>query len=125
MKPFCLSLLLVIFISSSYVSGQISPAELDSLVKAGIDPYFIESRDTFSTHGPQCIVRNMLQDKSGNYWLATWHGIIKYDGKIFTNYTLKDGLIHFHVTSCYEDKKGNLWFGTARGGVYCYNGKSF
>jgi ligand-binding sensor domain-containing protein len=48
-----------------------------------------------------------------------------YDGKVFTNYTLKNGLIHFHVLSCYEDRKGNLWFGTARGGMYRYDGKVF
>jgi ligand-binding sensor domain-containing protein len=57
--------------------------------------------------------------------MATWKGIIRYDGTTFTNYTLKDGLIPFHVISCYADKKGDLWFGTARGGVYRYDGRSF
>jgi ligand-binding sensor domain-containing protein len=102
-----------------------TPAELKAFLDAGIDPYFVETKDTFSTHGPQCIVRNLIQDKAGNYWLATWHGIIKYDGKVFTNYTLKEGLIHFHVGSLFEDSKGNIWFGNTRGGVYRYDGKTF
>lgn len=102
-----------------------SAEEMKLFLDAGIDPYFIETNDTISVYGPQCIVRNLLQDKKGNYWLATWHGIIKYDGSVFTNYTLKEGLIHFHVTTLFEDSKGNLWFGNARGGVYCYDGKSF
>jgi ligand-binding sensor domain-containing protein len=101
-----------------------TPAEMKSFSDAGIDPYFIETNDTFSTHGPQCIVRNLIQDKKGNYWLATWQGIIKYDGKIFTNYTLKEGLIHFHVGCLFEDSNGNIWFGNTRGGVYRYDGKS-
>lgn len=100
-------------------------ANLHASVAGGFDPYFIESRDTVSVFGPDCITRDLLQDKKGDYWLATWKGIIKYDGKVFTNYTLKDGLIHFHVASCYEDRKGNLWFGTVRGGLYRYNDKVF
>jgi len=99
--------------------------QLNNWVEAGYDPYFVESRDTFSQRGPNCITRDLLQDRKGNYWLATWQGIIQYDGKVFTNYTLRNGLIHFHVYSCYEDKKGNLWFGTARGGLYRYDGLTF
>jgi ligand-binding sensor domain-containing protein len=125
MKQIYLVLLLSVFIYWNKANGQIAPSELEASVKAGIDPYFVESHDTVSKFGPGCITRDLLQDKNGNYWLATWHGIIKYDGKVFTNYTLKEGLIRFHVVSCYEDKKGNLWFGTARGGLYRYNGKSF
>jgi ligand-binding sensor domain-containing protein len=89
------------------------------------DPYFLETRDTISTRGPACITRHILEDKKGNIWLATWQGIIKYDGKVFTNYTLKDKLIHFHVYSLMEDKSGNIWIGTVRGGAYKYDGKSF
>lgn len=95
--------------------------EMQSFLEAGIDPYFIEPKDTFSTLGPQCIVRDLIQDKAGNFWLATWQGIVKYDGKIFTNYTLKEGLVHFHVGSLFEDSKGNIWFGNTRGGVYRYD----
>jgi len=123
-KQICALIFLLTFVSLYKADGQISP-ELEASLKAGVDPYFVESRDTTSTFGPQCIVRNVLQDKKGNYWLATWHGIMGYDGKVFTNYTLKYGLIHFHVVSLFEDAKGNLWFGTARGGVYRYNGNSF
>src|SRR6187401_2315464 len=43
----------------------------------------------------------------------------------FTNYTLTEGLIHFHVTTLFEDSKGNIWFGLARGRVYRYDGKVF
>lgn len=90
-----------------------------------VDPYFATTRDTISTHGPKNITRNVLQDKKGNFWFATWEGIIRYDGKVFTNFTLKEDLIKFHVFSVLEDKQGNLWFGTIRGGVYRYDGKSF
>src|SRR6188768_290948 len=118
------SLLFVLFVFSA-CKAQTQKSDLQASVDAGIDPYFIESTDTISSHGPNHITRDILQDRKGNLWFATWLGIIKYDGKLFTNYTLKENLIHFHVFSLYEDKKGNLWFGTARGGLYKYNGKTF
>ena len=89
------------------------------------DPYFAHTKDTFSSKGPQSITRNILEDRNGIFWLASWSGIISYDGKQFTNHTLKEDLIKFHVFSVLEEKSGNLWFGTIRGGVYKYDGKSF
>ena len=89
------------------------------------DPSFTMSKDTISTHGPRSITRNVLQDKNGKYWFATWEGVVSFDGKRFTNVTLKEGLRRFHVFSILEDKMGNLWFGTIGGGVYRYDGKSF
>jgi len=89
------------------------------------DPTFVIPEDTVSAYGPRSITRNILQDRSGNIWLATWEGILRYDGKRFTNVTLQEGLRHFHVFSILEDKAGNLWFGTIGGGVYRYDGASF
>ena len=90
-----------------------------------VDPYFAHTKDTFSSQGPASITRNILEDRNGTFWLASWSGIISYDGKQFTNHTLKEDLIKFHVFSILEDRSGNLWFGTIRGGVYTYDGKSF
>ncbi len=90
-----------------------------------VDPYFVETKTINAPFGPQSITRNMVQDKNGNLWLASWEGIIRYDGKTFTNFTNKDNLRRFHVFSAFEDRKGNLWFGTIRAGVYRYDGKSF
>jgi len=89
------------------------------------DPYFIETTTTTSKTGPISITRNILQDRKGNLWFATWEGIIKYDGKLFTNFTNIDSLRRFHVFSILEDKTGNLWFGTIGAGIYRYNGTSF
>jgi ligand-binding sensor domain-containing protein len=114
-----------LFFVSFLCKGQVTTAQLDSSIKAGVDPYFIDSQDTVSKFGPDCITRDIIQDKNGNFWFASWHGIMKYDGRNFTNYTLKAGLKRFHIRSLFEDKKGNIWFGTARGGLYKYDGKTF
>ena len=67
----------------------------------------------------------MIEDSKGNIWLATWEGILRYDGETFTNFTNKAGLRRFHVFTALEDSKGNLWFGTIGAGVYCYDGATF
>jgi ligand-binding sensor domain-containing protein len=128
MKTFLSPLLLLLFISScgqDEPTRETIPAGPPVVTRRDHDPYFIKSKDTISTHGPRNITRNVLQDKNGNMWFATWEGIISYDGTRFTNHTLKAGLRHFHAFSVLEDKSGNIWFGTIGGGVYRYDGKSF
>ena len=81
--------------------------------------------DTTGSQAPKSITRNVLQDRNGTYWFATWEGIISYDGKHFTNVTLTKGLEKHRVFSLLEDAGGILWFGTIGGGVYRYDGTSF
>lgn len=102
-----------------------SPPKEAIAVQEDVDPYFTESSTISSAYGPNSITRNMLQDKKGNIWFATWEGIFKYDGKTFTNYTNKENLRRFHVFSLLEDTKGNLWFGTIGAGIYRYDGTTF
>ena len=102
-------------------SNPISKTENKSICTLANDPTFIEAKDTFSIYGPQTITRSMLQDKNGIYWFATWQGIISFDGKTFTNHTLKENLGRHHVLSIFEDSKHTIWFGTINGGLYCYN----
>lgn len=52
-----------------------------------------------------------MEDKSGDFWVGTSEGIYRYDGKLFTNYQVMDGLYTDHVSSMLRDKAGNMWFG--------------
>lgn len=90
-----------------------------------VDRYFDGTSIIVNPKGPETITRNIIQDKKGNYWLATWDGIIKYDGKTFVNFTNKEDLRRFRVFSILEDRTGNIWFGTIGAGIYKYDGKSF
>ncbi len=57
-----------------------------------------------------------LQDKANNLWFGTTgEGAYRYDGKLFTQFTIKDGLTSNCIWSILEDKAGNIWFGTDNG----------
>lgn len=80
-------------------------------------------KETIHSNGPTGIVRNILQDKKGNIWIAAFDGVFRYDGKSFVNIMSKVSSSRFF--SVLEDRKGNLWFGSIGSGVYYYNGISF
>ncbi len=93
------------------------------------DPYFTESSAVQTSYGPTSITRNILQDKRGDIWFATWTGVIKHsipampltEAKPFTNLTNKEGLRRHRFFSLLEDKAGIIWFGTIGAGVYRYD----
>jgi len=75
------------------------------------------------SHAPNSFVRTIKRDRKGNIWLVANEGIIRYDGKSFTNITGKLSSARF--LDVLEDRKGDLWFASAVSGVYKYDGKTF
>jgi ligand-binding sensor domain-containing protein len=108
------TLLLVLVFCTSCAQNQ--PGEEKIIVNS-------QNKGIVSSHGPQWITRNVIQDRKGNIWIAAFDGIFRYDGKSFTNITSKVTSARFF--SLLEDKKGNFWFGSTHSGVYEYDGKSF
>lgn len=89
--------------------------------KDGID-YSI--KDTVTSRGPYTMVRNVKKGSNGTIlFAASWGGVFRYDGKLFTNIASKIGSRRYW--DVLEDRKGNLWFATTDSGVYRYNGKTF
>ena len=80
------------------------------------------------------LVWTTLCDKDGNIWLGTNDGISKIsftysainkkENHTIQNYATKDGLPSNVILSSFEDKDGNLWFGTGFGGVCKFNKSS-
>ena len=108
--------LFLMFIFSNYCVGQNKTDLPTDTIKS-------ETKGVITLHGPTTSVRTIKQDRQGNIWLASNEGIIRYDGKSFTNIT--GNLSSDRFFSVLEDRKGNFWFGTYGSGIYYYDGRFF
>jgi ligand-binding sensor domain-containing protein len=115
--------LLTILIICTSCNGQVKKDLPKDTVSEAKDTIKSPTKDSITFYVPRNIVRTIIQDKKGNIWMASWDGIIRYDGKSFTNITDKVSSARFF--SVLEDRKGNLWFGSIGSGVYYYDGESF
>ncbi len=117
--------LLILFVFFTSCNGQVktnTPANNVSEQKtiANGQPKLIKTQGTNEHQNVHC----SLQDKDGNLWFGTTgEGVYRFDGKLFTQFTVKDGLNSNNVWSILEDKTGNIWFGTTDG-VCRYDGKN-
>lgn len=66
----------------------------------------------------------LLQDSKGYLWIGTQHGVSRFDGIRFENFSFKDGLPDDFITDIYEDKNGGTWIAN-RGGVSRYRNGVF
>jgi signal transduction histidine kinase/ligand-binding sensor domain-containing protein len=71
--------------------------------------------------GKPVLYHDLLEDKQGNYWLATWHGgVFQYITKEnrFNIYTSKDRVLWFNSTAVMNDPVGDaVWIGSFNYGV--------
>ena len=66
--------------------------------------------------GGETWVREVIGARDGNLYFATRHkGVLKYDGKEFTNVTAKAGIDNGGVATIFEDRAGIIWLGTELG----------
>jgi len=93
-------------------------------------PEVLAQRAMFRTHTvddglSQSQVETIVQDPHGFLWAGTHHGVSRFDGLTFRNFTKKDGLLENIVTASWVDRRGRLWFGHPSGGVSRYDGRGF
>lgn len=90
------------------------------IIKNG-QPKLIKTQGSQPSDNVNC----SLQDKAGNLWFGTTgEGVYRYDGKLFSQFTMTDGLNSNSVYCILEDKTGKIWIGTV-GGICLYDGKTF
>jgi signal transduction histidine kinase/ligand-binding sensor domain-containing protein/DNA-binding response OmpR family regulator len=74
---------------------------------------------------PQYSVRDMLQDKKGFMWFATWDGLCRFDGSEFATYKIYPGnpyqMKSTRIDHIVEDKYGYIWLQTYDGEVHRFD----
>ncbi len=66
---------------------------------------------------PQSSVNDIIQTKDGYIWLATFGGIVRFDGHSFTTYNRSntEGMDFDRVVSIFEDSNNNIWGASEQG----------
>ncbi len=124
-RPLYAGVFLVACASISSCTGQTNsqPPELSpkaAQAHAG-SPRIVKTQGANKFQNVHCGV----QDKAGDLWFGTTgEGVYRYDGKLFTQFTVQDGLNSNTIWSILEDRNGNIWFGTDNGACR-YDGKTF
>ena len=64
-------------------------------------------------------VTTIMQDSRGFIWIGGMDGISVYDGAVFKNYTIADGLPFSRINAIIESNKhpGTMWIATNGGGI--------
>jgi ligand-binding sensor domain-containing protein/signal transduction histidine kinase len=67
-------------------------------------------------------VTGIFQDSGGFLWVATQHGLSRFNGVNFENMSIKDGLVGDYITDICEDGDGNIWVVSKAGAGYFRSG---
>ncbi|WP_446010367.1 ligand-binding sensor domain-containing protein [Candidatus Electrothrix sp.] len=67
-------------------------------------------------------VLDITQDDDGFLWLATYTGLVRFDGEEFVQYNrmMRDDFPASAVRTLLKDSKGRLWIGTNDNGLFFY-----
>ncbi len=76
---------------------------------------------------PMNSLKKVFQDSRGYIWIGTQEGLVRFDGVEFKTYDKSryPGLSNNFIWDIDEDNYGNLWLGTAGGGISCFDGFKF
>jgi signal transduction histidine kinase/ligand-binding sensor domain-containing protein len=67
---------------------------------------------------PSTRIRSIVQARDGYLWMATYSGLVRFDGVSFALFNLKSGSLRYdEVWGLKEDREGGLWIGTYGGGL--------
>ncbi|HBQ58860.1 MAG TPA: hypothetical protein DD671_04355 [Balneolaceae bacterium] len=74
---------------------------------------------------PQHTINDIIQTEDGYIWLATFGGLVRFDGISFTTYDRSntEGMRSDRVLHMFEDSRGALWLGTEDGFLKFKNGE--
>lgn len=76
---------------------------------------------------PQNDVRQLVQTRDGYLWMATFGGLVRFDGLRFTVFDTGNTpeLRSNRILALSEDRDGTLWIGTQHGGLTSYRQGTF
>jgi signal transduction histidine kinase/ligand-binding sensor domain-containing protein/DNA-binding response OmpR family regulator len=86
--------------------------------------YYVEQYTAYDGL-PGNSVKDIIQGQKGFLWMATHHGLIRYDGYRFESFLLDtlsgEGVYNNFVYTLHQDCSGQIWAGTLNDGLYVFD----
>ena len=118
-SPIVFCLILVLFFSPLSVSLH-ATVEFDDLA-GSVSTFWNDSNGL-----PSNTLLDIVQDDVGYIWLASYDGLIRFDGLSFTEFSKKEtGFTGASPRVLQKGSDGSLWIGTNTSGLYNYKNKKF
>jgi signal transduction histidine kinase/ligand-binding sensor domain-containing protein len=116
-------LFLLLFWGYSFAQPQI----LQQLRKHSPEESFVIKSWNSNNGLPQNSINRIAQDKNGIIWLATYGGLVRFDGANFKTYSVKNypELISDRIVSLFLDSKNRIWLCTENGKIIIFDGRRF
>jgi len=92
-----------------------------------IEDAYLHTTWTIEDGLPQNSVNDIVQTRDGYLWLATFGGLVRFDGVTFTVFDLAhtEGLASNRLITLFEDRNGVLWIGHESGEITTYRDGTF
>ena len=74
------------------------------------------------TSAPGPNVSSVFEDRDGNLWVGTDHGVERWRDPVFTSFSTAQGLPPSAVGPVYVDDRGRAWFAPTSGGLFWIEG---
>jgi ligand-binding sensor domain-containing protein/signal transduction histidine kinase len=88
---------------------------LQRVAGASPSPGYVVERWSVEEGLPVNAPTSVIQTRDGYLWIATWAGIVRFDGVRFT--TIADNLPNDHARALLEDADGSVWVGLSGAGI--------
>ena len=99
-----------------------------AMLALGSEAHATPRFDSWTTENglPQNSVNDILQTRDGYLWLATYGGLVRFDGVRFVVFDRSvEGIGSQRVRTLHEDRRGTLWAGTEDGMLIRYRDRRF
>ncbi len=125
MFRFKIILILSIIISIADLTAQ--PGILQSLRKIQASEKYVVSNWNSNSGLPQNSINRICQDKNGFIWMATYGGLVRFDGTRFKVYSSQNypELFSGRIVSLFIDSKNNIWLSNELGKIILFDGRQF
>jgi signal transduction histidine kinase/ligand-binding sensor domain-containing protein len=109
------------------VKTTAQPRVLEDLRKIQPSEKYVLTNWTSNSGLPQNSVNKICQDKNGIIWIATYGGLVRFDGSRFKTFAYKNypELYSDRMVSVFADSKNNVWLSNEQGRIIVFNGRSF